>query len=125
MLGSLTIPLSLIVTGAQLGGLPMTDHRPSSSLAGVLVSRLFLAPAATIALVQLAGLIGWALPDVPRMTMYIIAATPVAISRSIFTERFGGDTSLAARSIFCSTFLSILTTPIIVLLVGWLLCDWG
>lgn len=37
MLGSLTIPLSLLITGVQLGGLNMADYLPSRKLTGVLV----------------------------------------------------------------------------------------
>ncbi|HOS44261.1 MAG TPA: AEC family transporter [Armatimonadota bacterium] len=117
MVGSLTIPLSLLVTGAQLGGLDLSDHRPSPALNGVVLLRLLLAPAVVIGLVWLAGMLGLALPTVPRMVTYLIASMPVAISCSIFTERFGGDTPLAARAIFLTTLLSIATVPAIFFLV--------
>ena len=45
------------------------------------------------------------------MVAYIIACMPIAVSCSMFTERFGGDTSLAARGIFYSTLFSIVTVP--------------
>ena len=73
--------------------------------------RLIIAPAATIALVWLAGQAGFVLAEVPRMTGYLIACMPVAISCSILTERFGGDTLLSARAIFYSTLWSIITVP--------------
>ncbi len=112
MLGSLTIPLSLLVTGIQLGSLNLLiDHRPSRELTGILIVRLIIAPAATIALVWLAGQAGFVLAEVPRMTGYLIACMPVAISCSILTERFGGDTLLSARAIFYSTLWSIITVP--------------
>ena len=117
MVGTLTIPLSLIVTGAQLGGLDLSDHQPSRSLSGVLVGRLLLTPLVLVLLVWLGAHCGLMLPHVPLMTCYIIAAMPVAVSCSIFTDRFGGDTSLAARSIFYSTLLSIVTVPVMIYLV--------
>ncbi|OPZ83417.1 MAG: Membrane transport protein [bacterium ADurb.Bin429] len=117
MVGSLTIPLSLLVTGAQLGGLDLSDHRPSPPLNGVVLLRLLLAPAIVIGLVWFVDMLGFALPEVPRMVTYIIASMPVAISCSIFTERFGGDTPLAARAIFLTTLLSIVTVPAIFFLV--------
>jgi predicted permease len=113
LVGSLTIPLSLIVTGAQLGGLDLSDHRPSTTLTGVIVARLFMAPVVTVALVTLLAHLHIRITDTPRMVGYIIAAMPVAVSCSIFTERFGGDTSLASRAIFYSTLLSIATVPIV------------
>ncbi len=122
LVGGLTIPLSLIVTGAQLGGLDLSDHRPSRTLTGVLLVRLLVAPAVSVALVLALAHFGPALPLVPRMTTYIIAAMPVAVSCSIFTERFGGSTPLAARAIFYSTLLSIATVPAIFFVIqhmGW------
>jgi len=117
MVGNLTIPLSLIVTGAQLGGWDLSDHRPSRTLTGVLAGRLLLTPFVLVLLVWLAARCGFTLPHVPLMTCYIVAAMPVAVSCSIFTERFGGDTSLAARAIFYSTLLSIVTVPAIIFLI--------
>lgn len=117
MVGNLTIPLSLIVTGAQLGGLDLSDHRPSWTLTGVLITRLAIAPAVIIALIWLGVHLGLPLPEEARMVAYLIAAMPVAISCSIFTARFGGDTSLAARSIFATTLFSIATVPFIFYLI--------
>lgn len=118
MVGGLTIPLSLIVTGAQLGGLDLSDHRPSRTLTGVIVARLLLSPVALVAVVMLASLLGgYAIPEVPRRIGYLIACMPVAVSCSIFTERFGGDTALTSRAIFYSTLLSILTVPVLFYLV--------
>ncbi len=119
MVGSLTIPLSLLVTGAQLGGLDISDHRPSRALTGVVITRLLLAPAVSIGLIWLLARAGFVIPLVPRMITILIASMPVAISCSIFTERFGGDTPLAARAIFLTTLFSIATVPAIYLLAQW------
>lgn len=113
MLGSLTIPLSLLVTGAQLGVLNLAEHYPTRDFVGVIVLRLFVAPLLTIGLIGLAAFFGLRIPEVPRMTTYLIAAMPVAISCSIVTERFGGDTLLAARAIFYSTLGSLITVPLL------------
>ena len=119
LLGSLTIPLSFVVTGAQLGELKLEHHRPSRAFMGVMVCRLALAPIATVAAMVALAACGIVVPEVPRLTAYIIAAMPVAVSCSIITERLGGDTPLAARTIFYSTFASILTMPVFVLVVRW------
>lgn len=113
MLGSLTIPLSLLVTGVQLGGLNLSDHIPSRNLLGVLLVRLIFVPAAVVVLFQIAGrYFGFTLGEVPRITAYLISAMPVAISCSIVADRFAGDAGLAAKSIFYSTLLSIVTVPV-------------
>jgi hypothetical protein len=115
--GDMTIPLSLIMTGAQLGELNVADHRPSMPLTGVIVTRLALAPVVAIAVGWLIGRVWTPIPEVPRMVTYIIACMPVAISCSIFTDRFGGDTSLAARGIFYSTLFSIFTVPFVLYVI--------
>lgn len=120
IVGSLTIPLSLIVTGAQLGGLDISDHRISFSLVAVLVCRLLLAPIAVVAILWGLTQAGIIIHQIPRMVAYIISCMPVAVSCSMFTERFGGNTSLAARSIFYSTLLSIVTVPALFYLIQYL-----
>lgn len=112
MLGSLTIPLSLLVTGIHLGGLNLLIAKPANrQFNSIIIARLLLAPAATIAMLWLAGRLGLVLPETTRITYYLIACMPVAISGSILAESFGGDTLLAARTIFYSTLWSILTVP--------------
>lgn len=111
MLGSLTIPLSLIITGVQLGGLNLADHMPSVRLVGVLLVRLVVAPLATVVVVRMFLASGAVIGEVARLTGYLIAAMPVAISCSIVADRFNGDTALAAKSIFYSTLLSLVTVP--------------
>jgi predicted permease len=117
MVGSLTIPLSLVVTGAQLGGLDLTDHRPTPALLGAVGMRLLAVPLAFAAVLWGLSRLGLHLPTIPLMVGFIIAAMPSAVNCSIFAERFGGDTSLAARSIFYGTLLSIGTVPLLYFLV--------
>lgn len=117
MLGSLTIPLSLLITGVQLGGLKMADYLPSRKLTGVLIGRLILAPVITVLVVETAARAGLVLNEVSRLTGYLIAAMPVAISCSIVTERFAGEPDLAAKAIFYSTLASIITVPVFYFLV--------
>lgn len=111
MVGSLTIPLSLLVTGAQLGAAPLALRRPSPALWGVLAGRLLLAPLATLGLGLLLARAGLRLPDVTRMVVLLVAAMPVAIVCSAMAERFGGDAELAAQSVFLSTLASLATVP--------------
>jgi predicted permease len=117
IVGSMTIPVSLLAIGAQLGDLELHMHRPSRALWGVLLARLIVGPMLTM-------VVGWALlktgvivPEIPRMVGYLIATMPVAISCSMFTERFGGDVSLSAQGIFYSTLFSLLTVPVIFFLI--------
>ncbi len=111
IVGSMTIPVSLLAIGAQLGDLELHMHRPSRALWGVLLARLIVGPLLTIAVGWIVLRAGVTLPEIPRMIGYLIATMPVAISCSMFTERFGGDVSLGAQGIFYSTLFSLLTVP--------------
>jgi malate permease and related proteins len=111
MVGSLTIPLSLLMIGAQLGELTIAVHRFPRSLWGVILARLIVAPLVTVALGYVAMRAGVPIPDTTRMVCYLIATMPVAISCSVMTERYGGDVSLAAEGTFYSTLFSLLTVP--------------
>lgn len=114
MIGSLTIPLSLLVTGAQLGALrPSGSHPPLKALSGIFILRLLIAPLLTLGLIYLAALAGWQLPPLPQAIVFLTATMPVAISCSILAERFNQDTRLAAQSIFYTTLGSIVTVPIL------------
>jgi len=117
LVGSLTIPLSLLAIGAQLGGLTIAIHRFPRALWGVLLARLIFAPLVTLGLGWIAIQLGLQIPQETRMVCYLIASMPVAISCSVMAERYGGDVRLAAEGIFYSTFFSLLTVPAIFLLV--------
>jgi len=117
MVGSLTIPMSLLAIGAQLGDLTIAIHRFPRVLWGTLLGRLLVAPLLTLAISYLLMKMGVNITEETRLIGYLIASMPVAISCSVMTERLGGDTTLAAEGIFYSTFFSLLTVPAIFFLI--------
>jgi hypothetical protein len=117
MIGSLTIPMSLLAIGAQLGELTIAVHRFPKVLWGVLLARLLFAPLATVAIGFASMKMGFSIPEETRMIIYLIAVMPVAISCSVMAERFHGDVTLSAEGIFYSTFFSLLTVPAIFFLI--------
>lgn len=108
LLGTLTIPLALLCTGAQLAELQQKARTGGRELAAALLGRLLLAPLLTFAVLH-------ALPDLlappVRASVALIAAMPVAVSCSMFTRELGGDDELAATSILASTLGSLATVP--------------
>jgi hypothetical protein len=116
-LGSLTVPLQLLVIGAQLGALVPKVHKPSAIVARVAAVRLVLAPAVTVGIFSVVGWCGWPVTEVTRYCLYLIAAMPVSLTTALFTERFGGDVPLGAEAIFHTTLASLLTVPLLFWLV--------
>ncbi len=113
--GTLTIPLSMLVTGSQLGALP-PGWRLDAAVQRVLWARLLVIPAATTALV---AAISFAIPLYRSVfhTATLIAAMPVAISCGVLVERYGGDRDLVSRAILYSTLFALITVPLFMLAV--------
>jgi predicted permease len=108
LLGSLTTPLALLVTGAQLAELRERARPRGREFAAALVGRLLVAPLLTFAVLHpVAGL----LAPGERATVALIAAMPVAVSCTLFTRELGGDDGLAATAILWSTAAALLTVP--------------
>ncbi len=112
--GTLTIPLSLLVTGSQLGALP-PGWRIDSALRRVVIARLAAGPALSIAmLVALASV--WTLPAEVWRTALVIAAMPTAITCGVLVERYGGDRDLMSRAILLTTVCAVVTVPLFMLI---------
>ncbi len=112
LLGSLTVPLALVLIGAQLGAIPLAGSRPDRPLSGIVFLRLVCVPLAALGLIWLVQHSGRPLPRMPVAILFLIAAMPVAVNCSILTDRFAQDARLAAQSVFYSTLLSIVTVPV-------------
>ncbi len=120
LLGSLTIPLSLLIVGAQLGEKPISTLKPEPALGLVLLLRLVAAPAAALGLVHVAATLGLVIPEVPRLCFLLVAAMPAALSCTLFTERYNGDSLLSSKVIFASTLASLVTVPAFFKLISFL-----
>jgi hypothetical protein len=119
LMGTMAIPLTLCVTGAQLGGVPLRRAlRPTRRLWVVLGARLVLLPLLTWAALLLVEALGVQLDARTRLVVLLTAAMPVAISGAVHARRFGGDADLAAQSVLWSTTLSLATVPLIVRLLN-------
>ncbi len=111
LFGDITVPLSLCVTGAQLAELLAAGDLRLPQLARVTAGRLLVVPALALALLLAVEAVGAHLDAQTRTVLLIIVAMPVAISGSIFAQRFDGDVPLAARAVLLSTLLSLVTVP--------------
>ncbi|MCS6771679.1 MAG: AEC family transporter [Kiritimatiellae bacterium] len=109
--GGLTIPLSMWVTGAQLGAIA-APWRMDPPLRRVLWARLVLIPAITTAALATASAFH-PLSTAVFQTSVLIAAMPTAISCGVLVERYGGDRDLAGRAIFASTLLGLASVPLL------------
>lgn len=111
MMGNMTTPLALFVVGVRLTQVRLGDLRDAKLLFACAL-RLLAFPVATWAVLRLLGFSGMVLAV---MTLY--TAMPTATAVAIQAETYGGDRALASRCVAVSTLLSILTIPLIMLLL--------
>lgn len=110
MLGNLTTPLAMFIIGARLVDLRLS-HLTDKSLLFACVLRLVLFPALVL-LLRLTPM-----PDEMVQVMFLCTAMPCAATTAMQSEMFPCDQALASRGVALSTAFSILTLPIMLMLL--------
>lgn len=110
-LGGMAAPLCMILVGSTLAEIPVREliNRDTVLLS---VTRLIVQPLMTLVVMRLLGL-----PDLLTAVAVVITAMPAASNTAIFSESFGGDYHLASRCVSLSTLVSIISVPLIALLL--------
>lgn len=112
LIGSTTTPLSMIFVGLILGSSRTAEVFRNYKVYIVSFMRLLLLPLCALAALRLARM-DLLMTGIP----VLVTAMPVAANASILAEKYGGNTYLGAQCVFVSTLLSILTIPIIAVLL--------
>ncbi len=108
-----TMPLSMIVIGITMGKEDLLAALRDRRVYGIALFRLVLAPLATFLLLR--PLTGNALL---LKTCVVIAGCPTGIVVPILSLQYGHDASLPSNSVIVTTLLSLVTLPILLLLLG-------
>jgi malate permease and related proteins len=110
LMGSLTVPLMLLMLGAALSRLKIAAFGRALFVSLV---RLGMGAAVGIAVAAALGLSGNL-----RAVLILQAANPVAVYNYFFAQRWGNEPEAVAGVVVLSTLLAVLTVP---LLLTWLL----
>lgn len=105
LLGEGAIPVALLTLGVQLARTELVFGR--YELIGS-VLRLGVAPLLAYGIGTALGLQG-----LDRQVLVLQAAMPVAVNSLIWVTELGGDRTRVARTILLSTFLSVITLPVV------------
>ena len=111
LIGGLTTPLSMLLIGTRVCGVHLRDFRDIDfHLAAVL--RLIALPLLIYAAMR-------PFPIAPAVagTVFILTAMPSGTMTAMQAELYGGDSVFAARAIAYSTLLSLITVPVMSLLL--------
>lgn len=110
--GGITVPLSLLLVGSLLAGLPAGQVFASPRLWALSALRLLVMPVALWLILRNMD-VGYMVLGVAVTQM----AMPAAVNGSMLCMEYGGDTRCMAQITFVSTLASIVTIPIIAALL--------
>lgn len=111
-IGTATLPIALLVAGAQIGSLEFRKSSFTPDLFAVVLLRLFLVPLLVVGVFLLIGKV-----DLSGSVIIMQAGMPVALTTTIMAKRFQADAQFAASATLFSTLFSLITLPLLALLV--------
>lgn len=112
LVGSMTIPLSMLIVGATVADCNFRELFKGWDLYYISAIRLILLPLAAFAVLKMTGF-----PQMPMTVCVLLTAMPVAATTTIFAEMYDGDSRFASRVVAFTTLASIVTLPLMMLLI--------
>lgn len=112
MIGDTTTPLSMMFIGFILAQTEMGTIMREWKVFAISFIRLIVQPASVWLVLRILGVEGMLL-NIP----VLIASMPAAANTAIIASKYGSDYQLAAKLIYISTLLSVVTIPIVVRLL--------
>ena len=108
-----TMPLSMVVIGVTMGSENLTAALRDRRVYAIALFRLVLAPLVTFLLLRM-------LTDNTLLlkSCVVIAGCPTGIVVPILSLQYGHDASLPSNCVIVTTLLSLVTLPILLLLLG-------
>lgn len=108
-MGSITIPLCLLCTGARMSMGSVQRAARSAAVWAVSLTRLILFPLILIPALRMLHCNG-----VTLAVPVVLFATPAALTAGAFAQQYGCDASFAANTVVLSNLVSLFTLPVVV-----------
>jgi predicted permease len=112
-LGNTTLPLALLVGGAQIGNVHARGLAWPRQLAGLTVTRLVVIPLAVAGGLALTGSQG-----LFASVVVLESAMPAGLSVAIMAKTYGADAEFAASALLWTTLAAIISLPLVALLLA-------
>lgn len=112
MVGSMTIPISMLVIGSSLSKIKIKDMTSGIHIYYVSLIRLIILPILLIVILKPLNI-----APIIKGTAVLLTAMPGAAFTTILASINDGDVELASRIVLISTLLSSITIPIIIFLI--------
>lgn len=108
-LGDMTVPLAMMVIGATLGTMHLKELFNDWALYPYILFRQFILPLAAFPLLRF-----FLHDELILGVSFILLMMPVANTAVLFANLYDGDTKLAAKGVFFTTLLSIVSIPLLI-----------
>ena len=113
LIGSMTVPLAMMIMGSSLAEIPIKEVLNDIKIYLYTIIKQILIPI----------LFWWVLKFIiqdPTIlgVLVILIAMPVGSIAIMFCDQFGGNTTLASKSVFITTLSSVFTIPVLVYLLS-------
>lgn len=113
LVGDMTIPAALIIIGSTLAGMPKRTMLGSWFAYRVSAIRLILVPAVVWLVLSDLGTETYTM-----QVAVVLSGMPVGVNGVMFCLKYNRDERIMAQTIFLSTVLSMITIPIMAMLLG-------
>lgn len=110
-------PMSMIVIGIRLADIKWKGTFKDTYMAAAIFTRLLLLPTCVWLVMKLVALTGLYSDEMTMSVVLLCSATPVGASTTMFAEKFNNNARYASKLVSLSTAFSLLTMPLISLLV--------
>ena len=111
MIGDMTTPLAMIIIGVTLGAMNVKEVFNELRVYIYTIIKQLILP-----IIVYPAIAFFIKDPYLRGLTLIMIAMPVGSSAVLFTNKYGGDSELAAKTIFMTTLISVFTIPLIVYL---------
>lgn len=112
LVGSMTIPLSMLIVGATVAGSRFKELFRGWDIYYITAVRLVLMPLIAFAALKILGF-----PEMLMTICVLLIAMPAAATTTIFAELYDSDSVFASRVVVFTTLASIATLPLMMLLI--------
>lgn len=112
ILGQATSPLAMLVVGILLSRSNIKECIITPKLYLIAITKLLVFPMIIFLALRLLGFVGMEL-----IIPVIMLSMPTAAYVAMFSAKVGNDTNMASQMVFISSLLSVLTIPVMVMLV--------
>ncbi len=114
---ALVAPLSMAVIGLRLADIDLHGFFKEKELYIFLALRHFVLPVVIFALMRVLVLVGVPISFDVLACVLILASTPAASSATMFAEKYECDAAYVSKLVTISTILSLLSMPVVALLL--------